>query len=216
MRWGLPHAQGALRPGGSLLVLAIGAASAGATNAAAGAAAVPANPASLPVQVAHALEAAVHGLHVPVTMLGGHGLTAGQMLQLLQAELPRKPYRLVLWQTGTVEAVDDMPPGDFYQALADGAAAAAAAGADLVLIDPQYSRFLEGNANLEPYLQAMQAAGTLPGVMLFHRFDTMRSWAEAGALDLEYTAKADRPAVAARLHACLGQALARMLVGAGG
>ena len=210
----VPHLAAALKPGGMLALLAIG--SANAPEPAAGAA--PAAPTALPWQVARALESAVRGLHVSVTMLGGHGLTAGQMLDRLQAELPRKAYRLVLWQTGTVEAVDDMPPEEFYQALADGAAAAQAAGADLVLIDPQYSRFLEGNANLAPYFQALQAAGTLPGVMLFHRFDTMHDWVEAGAFDLERTARADRPAVAARLHACLARVLARMLVagGAGG
>jgi hypothetical protein len=207
----MPHLAAALQPGGMLALLAIG--TVNAPEPAAGA--TPAAPSGLPWQVARALEAAVHGLHVSVTALGGHGLTAGQMLDRLRAELPRKAYRLVLWQTGTVEAVGDMPPEDFYQSLADGAAAAQAAGADLVLIDPQYSRFLEGNANLAPYFQALQAAGTLPGVMLFHRFDTMHDWVAAGTFDLEHTARADRPAVAARLHACLARVLAKMLVAGG-
>jgi hypothetical protein len=58
----------------------------------------------------------------------------------------------------------------------------------------------------------MQAAGTLPGVALFHRTALMRDWAETGAIDLERTPKADRPAAATRLHACLGRALATLLL----
>ncbi|MEJ0046721.1 MAG: hypothetical protein WDN04_11880 [Rhodospirillales bacterium] len=108
--------------------------------------------------------------------------------------------------------MNSVPPDDFYEALADGAAAAGNAGADLVLIDPQYSRFLEANANLQPYFSAMQAVGALSGVVLFHRFDIMRDWAGEGSIDLERTKKADRPAAATRLHACLGRELARMLV----
>ena len=118
----------------------------------------------------------------------------------------------MLWLTGTVDAVNSVPPDDFYEALADGAAAATNAGADLVLIDPQYSRFLEANADLEPYAIALRAVGALPGVALFHRFDIMKGWADDGAIDLERTPKADRPAAAARLHVCLGRELARMLV----
>jgi hypothetical protein len=40
----------------------------------------------------------------------------------------------------------------------------------------------------------------------------MRDWAESGELDLERAAKTDRPALAVRLHACLGRALARSLI----
>jgi hypothetical protein len=210
----LPHLAAALKPGATLQIVAIGSANAFAPDlpAPTGKPAPVTRPSGLPAQVALALEAAVPGTHVGVTTLAASGLTAGQMLDKLRAELPRKPYRLVLWQTGTVEAVNDAPPDDFYQALSDGAAAAADAGADLVLIDPQYSRFLEGNANLAPYVTALQAAGGLPGVMLFHRFETMRDWAGNGFFDLEHTPKADRPTVAAHLHTCLARALVNSLL----
>ncbi len=211
----LPRLAAALKPGATIQIVAIGSANPLAANPEMpipGKAAPAAHPNSLSAQVALALEAAVPGARVGVTTLPGFGLTAGQMLDKLRAELPRKPYRLVLWQTGTVEAVNDAPPDDFYQALSDGAAAATDAGADLVLIDPQYSRFLEGNANLAPYFTALQAASGLPGVMLFHRFETMRDWAGMGFFDLEHTPKTDRPLVAAHLHTCLARALVSSLL----
>jgi hypothetical protein len=229
----LPQLAEQLKPGATLNMLAIGSGAAPelGNTVPAGAAGVmtptgknagkpvaaapppgPAAPAGLPWQVAHALEASVHGLHVGVTEVGHRGMTAEDMLGPMRDALAKKQYRLVLWLTGTVDAVNSVPPDDFYEALADGAAAATNAGADLVLVDPQYSRFLEANANLEPYTMALRAVGALPGVALFHRFDIMKDWADDGIIDLERTPKADRPAAAARLHACLGRELARMLV----
>jgi hypothetical protein len=186
--------------------------SADAAHKAAGAPPLQPAQTGFPWQAAHALEAAVPGLHVNVTIIGRRGLSANGMLLLMRLELARKRYRLVLWQTGTVEAVDELSPEDFYQTLADGAAMVASAGADLVLIDPQYSRFLSANANMEPYLAAMQAAAALPGVGLFHRFDLMRAWVESGAIDLEHAPAAQRQATAIHLHTCLGHELARALL----
>ena len=112
----------------------------------------------------------------------------------------------------SVDAVAEASPEDFYQTLAAGADAVGAAGADLMLIDPQYSRFLAANANLQPYLAAFQAAATLPGVGIFHRYDIMRDWAENGDIDLEHAPKAERQAAAVRLHVCLGKELAKELL----
>jgi hypothetical protein len=219
----------ALKPGRTLNILAVGSTAFGPQATAAADSSMPPggtaklgalrgvapatpSPTGFAWQMAHVLEASFKGLHVTFTFTGGHGLPADALLDRMRTELAHHSYQLVIWQTGTVEAVNMTQPEEFYQILTDGAAVAAAAGADLVLVDPQYSRFLEANANLAPYLDAMQAAGALPGVVLFHRFDLMRDWAESGELDLERAAASDRPALAARLHACLGRALARSLI----
>jgi hypothetical protein len=60
----------------------------------------------------------------------------------------------------------------------------------------------------------MQAIASTSGVLLFDRYAIMRDWAEAGDIDLEAASASDRPAVAARLHACLGEELARALLAA--
>jgi acyl-CoA thioesterase I len=217
----LPHLTAALKPGATLNVLAVGSATmfGPQTNAAAdlapahGAPAPAPSATGFPWQMAQSLQAAVKGLHVNVTFIGGHGQPADAMLVKLQAELTRHHTQLVIWQTGTVEAVSEAAPDDFYQTLSDGAAAVSNAGADLVLVNPQFSRFLEANANVAPYLSALQAAAALPGVTLFDRYSIMHDWVDDGALDLEHAAKADQPAMAARLHLCLGRALAAMLRG---
>jgi hypothetical protein len=62
----------------------------------------------------------------------------------------------------------------------------------------------------------MHAAAARNHAVLFNRFDLVRRWAETGDLNLESAARADQPRITADLNACLGQALARvLLLGAG-
>ncbi len=172
----------------------------------------PASDRAFPLQMAKALQSAVPGLGVNVTVRGGRSLLATDMLGLIRAELAMRHYDLVVWQTGTVEAVRNVPPGEFGQTLSDGAEAVMAAGADLVLVDPQFSRFLQTNSNLEPYEQGLQQVAAMPGVLLFRRYDLMRGWANESQIDLERTPRSDRQRVIETLHACLGRHLARLVL----
>lgn len=229
----LPAVAAVLKPGDTLRVLGIGSATMFGPDASLSPGtltsqsttpnAVPTAPApqtlthepseaAFPRQMAKALQAAIPGLKVEVVVRGGRGFTAAEMLPMLQQELGNGPFQLVLWQTGTVEAVRNSPPGEFAQTLAGGAEAVAAAGANLVLIDYQYSRFLQTNSNLDPYTQALQQTAAMRGVMLFHRFELMRAWAADGQIDLERTPKNERKQVAGVLHACIGAALARSVL----
>ncbi len=168
---------------------------------------------AFPRQMTKALQVAVPGVDVRLTVRGGRGLSAAEMLGMIRTSLAERSYQLVIWQTGTVEAVRNTPPGEFAQLLSEGAEVVKEHQADLVLIDPQFSRFLQTNSNLEPYEQAFQQLASMPGVLLFRRFDLMRAWANEGQIDLERTPKSDRRKVVELLHACLGSHLARMVLG---
>ena len=172
----------------------------------------PASDRAFPLQMAKALQGAVPGLEVNITVRGGRSLLATDMLDIIRAELGAHHYDLVVWQTGTVEAVRNIPPGEFGQTLSDGAEAVAAAGANLVLVDPQFSRFLQTNSNLEPYEQGLQQVAAMPGVVLFRRYDLMRAWANDNQIDLERTPRSDRQKVIETLHTCLGRHLARLVL----
>ena len=167
---------------------------------------------AFPKQMVRMLVASVPGATVDITVRGGKGLLATEMLEIMKDEVQKHHFDLVLWQTGTVEAVRNMPPGEFGQTLLEGADAVHAAGADLVLIDPQFSRFLQTNANLDPYAQSLQQVAATPGVVLFRRFDLMRNWVNEGQIDLERTARPDRKKTVETLHACLGQQLAKLVL----
>ena len=101
-------------------------------------------------------------------------------------------------------------------ALQEGIDRARDAGADVMLIDPQFSRFLRANADLDPYETALQQVSVMPGVVLFRRFDVMRSWAEDGEIDLERASRTDRARMMALLNACLGETLARFVLNGAG
>ena len=142
------------------------------------------------------------------------GMTAEQMRPLIDAALKQQRYPLVLWQTGTVEAVRGLQPDGMLDVLHAGAERVRDAGGDLVLVDPQFSRFLRANTDLDPYENVMQQVATMPGVALFHRFDLMRVWANDGRIDLERTPKADRDKALEELNVCLGKGLARFVLSA--
>lgn len=229
----LPKVASALQPGHTLNVLAIGSAtmfgpeaslapgtitSQSLTNGATATVAVTqvfnkeASERAFPRQMVNNLKALVPGADVQITVRGGRGLLATDMLALMRTELALRPFQLVIWQTGTVEAVRNLPPGEFGQTLSEGVEIAQAANADVVLVDPQFSRFLQTNSNLDPYIQALQQVASLPGVVLFRRFDLMRNWANDGHIDLERTTRSNRQKVIEALHACLGRHLARLVL----
>lgn len=229
----LPQVAGVLQPGRTLNVLAIGSAtmfgpeaslSPGTITSQSLASEGPvtvagtqifnkeASERAFPRQMARHLKALVPGVDVQITVRGGRGLPATDMLALMRTELALHPFQLVIWQTGTVEAVRNLPPSEFGQTLSEGLEIVQAANANLLLVDPQFSRFLQTNSNLDPYILALQQVASLPGVVLFRRFDLMRNWANDGHIDLERTSRADRQKVIEALHACLGRHLARLVL----
>lgn len=224
----LPQVAAVLKPGGTLDVLTVGSATVfgpgeslmpgTVTGQALGLGAIrppgdvaPADDLAFPLQMARNLEAAIPGLKVNMTVRGGRGMLASEMLAILKSELSQNHYQLVIWQTGTVEAVRSVPAADFVEVLSDGAAAVQDAGANLVLIDPQFSRFLHSNAQLDIYTHAMQEIAARPGVMQFPRFELMRYWVGEGQIDLERTPRGQRHRMADQLHACIGAKLGRMV-----
>jgi acyl-CoA thioesterase I len=170
---------------------------------------------SFPYLMEDALRAMRPSLKFNLTVQGGRNMTADAMLAILRQELTAHQYDLVLWQTGTVEAVQGLRPDVLRGVLQDGVDAVTAANADLVLIDPQYSRFLRANADLNPYETVLTQMASTPAVTLFHRFDLTQAWVNNGQIDVERVARDQRDTTIALLHECLGQALARYVLTGG-
>lgn len=207
----LGQVAAAIAAGGPVDVLAVGSATTVGSATRSGETSAP-HGGSFPWHMVRALRTALPSIEFRLTVEGGRGMTAEDMLPLIEAALRRQRYPLVMWQTGTVEAVRGLQPGGMLDILHAGAERVREAGGDLILIDPQFSRFLRANTDLDPYETAMQQVATMPGVALFHRFDLMRAWSNDGRIDLERTHKADRDKVLDELNACLGKALARFVL----
>jgi lysophospholipase L1-like esterase len=133
---------------------------------------------------------------------------ASGLVKLVEAKKPT----LVIWQTGTVDALRSVDPDDFRNAVDEGVTALQNAGTDVILMNPQYSPRTEMMISVPPYVDSMRAVAQQHDVPLFDRFAIMHQWNDQGDFDL-FSAS---PGVelAKRVHDCLGQALAKFVVDA--
>jgi acyl-CoA thioesterase I len=168
--------------------------------------------AAWPARLEALLAARYPGLKIETVLRGAPGLTAADSLAMIREELRRAPTHLVLWQTGTVEAARNLDLDELAATLDMGLKRVNVAGADAVLIDPQFSRTLRANANVEPYREAMRLAAAAHNAPLVRRYDLMHAWAEADKVDLERAPRSGRVAAADRMNDCLAQAVAALLV----
>lgn len=130
------------------------------------------------------------------------------LVKLVEAKRPT----LVIWQTGTVDAMRSVDPDDFRSALDEGVVALQNAGTDLVLINLQYSPRTETMISAPPYIDSMRVVAQQHNVPLFDRFAIMRHWNESGDFDL--FSATHGVGLAKRVHACLGRALSKFVIDA--
>jgi ABC-type amino acid transport substrate-binding protein len=123
----------------------------------------------------------------------------------------KKP-TLVIWQTGTVDAMRSVDPDDFRAAVDDGVAALQSGGTDVILMNLQYSPRTETMISAAPYIDNMRVVAQQHDVPLFDRFAVMRHWNEAGDFDL-FSASHGLD-LAKRVHDCLGRALSKFVIDA--
>lgn len=133
---------------------------------------------------------------------------AAGLSKLTEAKKPT----LVIWQTGTVDAMRSIDPDDFRAAVDDGVAALQSAGTDVILINLQYSPRTETMISAAPYLDNMRVVAQQHDVPLFDRFAVMRHWNEVGDFDLFSTSHGLD--LAKRVHDCLGRALSKFVIDA--
>ncbi|TAK48553.1 MAG: SGNH/GDSL hydrolase family protein [Xanthobacteraceae bacterium] len=138
--------------------------------------------------------------------------TAEEMVENLARLATERRPTLVIWQTGTVDAMRGINPDDFTTALDEGISAAQKAGADIVLLNPQYSPRMETMISVTPYMDNMRMVSQQRDVVLFDRFAIMRHWSEAGDFDL--FGASHGLGLAKQVHDCIGRALADMVLNA--
>jgi hypothetical protein len=131
---------------------------------------------------------------------------AGGLGRLLEVKKPT----LVIWQTGTVDAMRSVDPDDFRAAVGEGVAALQNAGADVVLMNLQYSPRTETMISASPYLDNMRVVAQQYNVPLFDRFAIMHRWQDQGDFDLFSTSHGID--LAKRVHDCLGRALSQFVI----
>ena len=161
-----------------------------------------------PARFAAAVAERFPSAHIKVVNLAVARQTAKRAAERLDGEvIPMKP-NLVIWETGTMEAVRGMDIDEFRETLRAGIDELRTAGIETVLMNMQFSRDSEAVIHFEPYLAAMSQLADASDVPLFRRHGIMRHWAESGFLDLRVSDSDQRRRVAAKLYDCIGRAMA--------
>ena len=128
--------------------------------------------AAYPHQIAAALRP--WSLHPVVHARGVGGEKAAGALKRMAREIADTSPVLVLWQVGTNDANARLDPDDVAQTIRDGIALIRAAGADAILIDPQFYPRIADNPHYAEMAGMIDALGKDLCVPVVDRFEEMR------------------------------------------
>jgi lysophospholipase L1-like esterase len=129
---------------------------------------------------------------ISVINAGRGGEDAPEMMMRLQTSVIDAHPDLVIWQVGTNAVLRNLDPTETANTVEDGVARIQAAGADLVLVDPQYSpRVTEHPESASQMVKLLGKVAELRHVGIFPRFEVMRDWHEKQALPIDSFVIAD-------------------------
>ena len=163
-----------------------------------------------PARLQAALKERLPSIPVTLSVELQSGKTAEDVVAGLVKLVEAKSPTLVIWQTGTVDAMRSVDPDDFRGAVNEGVVALQNAGADVVMVNLQYSPRTETMISMSNYADIMQVVARDREVPLFDRREIMRYWNDNGNFDLNLATK--DLTTAFKVHDCLGRALASLVI----
>jgi lysophospholipase L1-like esterase len=198
----LPHVAGKLAAGEPVEIIAFGSSS----TAGFGASSPEFN---YPNRLAAQLRRRYPGADITVVNRGKGGEDAPEMMKRLQTEVIDMKPDLVIWQVGTNAVLRNLDPGETAKLVEEGITLIQAAGADLVLVDPQYSpRVNERAESASKMVKLLGKVAELRHVGIFPRFEVMRDWHERQAIPIDNFVIADGLHMSDWGYACFAQLLA--------
>src|SRR3984957_3958103 len=146
--------------------------------------------------------------NITVVNRGKGGDDAPEMMKRLQTEVIDAKPDLVIWQVGTNAILRNLDPDGVAQMVQDGVARIQAMGADIVLVDPQYSpQVTEHQENASKMVKLLGRIAQLRHIGVFPRFEVMRQWHENQALPIDSFVIADGLHMNDWGYACFAQTL---------
>jgi len=170
-------------------------------------------PSAYPARLEALLTQRLPGVMVSVVTLLRTRQTAEDLAKGMDKLVADEQPDLAIWQTGTTDAIRRVDPDTFKAALEDGVERLHKGGADVILMNMQYSPRTETMIAVTPYADVMRVVAQHFDVPLFDRLGIMRHWSETGAFDL-YAAGRDN-VLAQRVHDCIARAIAALVINAG-
>jgi len=197
----LPHVAGKLAAGRPVVIVAFGSSSTqgyGATSP----------EFNYPNRLAAQLRRQYPAADITVINRGKGGDDAPEMMKRLQTEVIDMHPDMVIWQVGTNAVLRNLDPAETAKVVADGIARIQAVGADVVLIDPQYSPAVTAKAeNAGKMVELLGKVAELRHVGVFRRFAVMRDWHEKQAIPIENFVISDGLHMSDWGYACFAQLL---------
>ena len=145
---------------------------------------------------------------ISVVNAGKGGEDAPEMMKRLQTSVIDMHPDLVIWQVGTNAVLRNLDPGETAKLVEEGIARIQAVGADVVLIDPQYSPKVNEHAeSAGKMMKLLNKTAELRKVGLFPRFAVMKDWHEKQAIPIENFVIADGLHMSDWGYACFAQLL---------
>src|SRR3954451_4278730 len=197
----LPHVAAKLVDGKPVVIVAFGSSStwgAGATSP----------EFNYPNRLAAQLRRQYPGADITVLNRGKGGEDAPEMMKRLQTEVIDVKPDMVIWQVGTNAVLRNLDPAETAKIVEDGVGRIQAAGADLVLVDPQYSPAVNAKAeNASRMVKLLGKVAELRHVGFFPRFEVMRDWHEGQSMPFDSFVVADGLHMNDWGYACFAQLL---------
>jgi hypothetical protein len=165
-----------------------------------------------PARLEQALREQLPGTEIKVSAHVQSRRTTAAMASALKNILADDKPALVIWQAGTFDAISGVEQDDFRASLDDGADRIESAGADLIMMNMQYSPRTESMLGVSAYADIMQWVAQQHGALLFDRLAIMRYWNDEGTFDLYAATKSYD--MARSVHDCIGRALASQIINA--
>ena len=145
---------------------------------------------------------------ITVVNRGRGGEDAPEMVRRLQTEVIDAHPDLVIWQVGTNAVLRNLDPGETAKIVDDGIARIQAIGADVVLVDPQYSPAVNAKAeSAGRMVRLLNKIAELRHIGIFPRFEVMRQWHEKQSIPIEGFVIADGLHMNDWGYACFAQLL---------
>lgn len=200
----LPHLAERLRAKEPIKIVAIGGAS--TTGLAAGSSDL-----AYPHRLQEILARWYPSSPIAVVNRGVPRQTAQQMLARFPSDVLAEDPVMVIWETGTTDAVRGIGVDDFAATLQTGIDDLKARGIDVVLVDMQFSHSTTAVIDFERYLHALHRVGDVNDVNVFPRFEMMRYWSEQNVFNFDSVAKDERASLAAKVYDCIAGKLAEAI-----
>lgn len=167
---------------------------------------------SYPNRLEHELHTLLPKVPLKVLNRGVGGEDARQMLPRLDRDLAAEKPDLVLWQVGTNALLGEQGIDAQAPLIRDGLRKIRAAGADVVLIDPQYAPYVLRDPDAQPMVELLATIAEETGVPVFRRFALMQYWHEAREIAFSDILAPDLFHMNDWSYGCLARNLAAALV----